>query len=1504
MVAGEASSRLANAPTDNVKAHHRRTSSLWVPPSRPAFSNPAPIIRHKAERSSRALKSLLPCGACCCAATASSAAQPEFRKVLPNHKFDSNTPRYEHPNRRNYADNRICTTKYTLLTFLPKNLFEQFHRAANLYFIFIVILNMTIGAFGRYISMIPITFVLMVTAVKDAFEDYRRYKSDVKINHSTCRVWDNEQSRYRKMEWRNVLVGDFVHLSCNEIIPADILLLRSSDENGICYVETSNLDGESSLKQRQIIVSMGSASVDFTPRNFTATVYCEQPNNQIYRFNGYVQQENGLKEPVSKMNLLLRGCGVRNTDFVEGIVLYAGRDTKAMLNNSGPRYKRSELERLTNWDIIWCVLILLVMCFTGAIFSAIWLSSFADPYRVPFLTFIENIDVLNPELEGFINFWSYVIVLQVMIPISLYVSIEIIKLGQIYLISQDVNLYHESADKRIQCRALNIPEELGQVQFVMSDKTGTLTENQMKFRRCYVAECDYGTETSTATTSSAATSSSSEVDHELLSRLARTSESFLARGDLSFEDHSPSSDLMHFFINMAICNTVVVNAQPHQDHLDESGFFVGDSFIAGNSTFHLQSPTSNTPPPRALRGSCDVGRSNFSAIPKVSFACTHVNSSSALNEPSTSVKLHFDGTTAGVANNDMSDLSALTDQPIVFSTDASSAVVDFHLDHVHITDSDKRVECTATSFNHSRAADSTLKVVASGLSGSEAKKRETSADEIESVEMRSGGCDRQAVHTDEVNKCDVESDRMTSDGGEDVASEAREGWTTPEHEAIASAPSHSSSVPEHLSTAADMPHPSLALGHLLGGDMFRLSSSKLLSLNFSKLYMKGFKLSPLLRFKKAASTEDQLENEVVQNPIYEAESPDELALVQAASDYGIRLCSRHLRSTLVQIVNGGHILKYKVLHVLPFDSDRKRMSVVVRDRTGRIIVYCKGADSAILPVISERFSSSSRGAKILAKADEYISLYASCGLRTLCLCKRLLSEEEYTIWKLEHNRAEMALDDRDKRLSESAHRIENELELLGVSAIEDRLQDGVPECIDSLRRAGISVWVLTGDKIETAVNIAYASKLFSPSMELIQLSARSESDTGEMLDVMLERMCREAAGSEARISSLTRRIPPLSTDSSHSALLCKQSMISESKQFGVVISGATLAFCLLSSNLSKFLRIVERSSSVLCCRATPLQKASVVKLVKEQLKGKVLAIGDGANDVSMIQCADVGVGISGQEGMQAVMASDFAFARFRFLSRLLLVHGHWCYYRLALIILYFFYKNALFVFVLFWCQVYNGFSAQVPIDPIYLMVYNLLFTSVPSLLFGMIDQNASGELLLKHPFLYAEGRCSKLYRWYSFWVNMLDALWQSAAIYFTAHLVFDDTDCEVWKFGFVLCTQLLFVNSFHFAILVNLWTSAVLLSLVLSMVAYFVFALIYNAVVSPSFNVKDPPVMVADFAVCDIRFWLVVLLSGAIALAPRMVVTVLMNTFYPSAVLRERMRQREKERMQREKTLD
>ncbi|MFH4974459.1 hypothetical protein AB6A40_001168 [Gnathostoma spinigerum] len=1383
-----------------VKAHHRKTSSLWIPPSRPTFSNPSSVIKHKAESSKRAIKRVLPFPIPWCCGSVTSDSTPTFRIVRPNHRFDPRTARYNHPNRVAYTDNRVCTTKYNLLTFLPKNLFEQFHRAANLYFMLIIILNMAVGAFGRYVAFLPVAFVLLVTAIKDAFEDYRRYKSDMKINHSTCRVWDNEQQRYRKMEWRNVLVGDFVHLSCNEIIPADMLLLRSSDANGICYVETSNLDGETSLKQRQIIASMQGTSSDFIPPHFQNSVFCEQPNNQIYRFSGYVEHEKNEKELIGKHNLLLRGCAIRNTDFVEGIVLYAGNDTKAMLNNSGPRYKRSALERLTNYDIMWCVLLLLCLCITGAILSAIFLSLQPNPYLTPYLTYVADTEPMNPFLEGFIIFWNYIIVLQVMIPISLYVSIEIIKLGQIFFISQDLNLYSESGDKSIECKALNIPEELGQIQYIMSDKTGTLTENQMIFRRCTVGNENYGSDENSSSraelldTSEEAGSKGIDriiIDQQLKCNLSEAVMWYLRTLNLlkdkdyasalsrehgnsmrNVVNPSECADIIHFFITMSLCNTVVVNAQPHQDHLDEYGSLVGDTFFTGNSLFHLDPVESATKKAKQL-----------SAMKDAVHYCNQ-----------TPQKVLFFG-----------EKPTDDEQETSFSRNANQNISE--ASHMQKSESDGVIQMSR------------------------------------SPEL--------------------------------------------EHTAL----SQTTSPAANLSST---PTPS-------SRDSSRsFSSSKLLNLNLSKLHMKGIKLNSLIRFKKPASCEDLLEDDVVQNPIYEAESPDELALVEAASEYGIRLCRRYSRWALLKFDLTGTVLKYSVLHVLPFDSTRKRMSVIVKDSTGCITLYCKGADSAIFPLISDSFRDSERGGAIVLRAEQAVSVYASYGLRTLCLCKRVLNEEEYTSWKLLHDEAEMDVKDREKLLTESAIRIENGLDLLGVTGIEDRLQDGVPQCIYALRQAGFVIWVLTGDKVETAVNIAYATKLFSPSMELIHLDSKNEWDTGKLLRLTISKM-REGLPVGPKSSSLQRRIDACTlTNYSENSFLSSRSRYSI--EYGLVIGGTTLSHCLLPFNMPLFIQVISRSRAVLCCRVTPLQKASIVKLAKNQLKGKVLAIGDGANDVSMIQCADVGIGISGQEGMQAVMASDFALPRFRFLTNLLLVHGHWCYYRLALTILYFFYKNALFVFVLFWCQLFNGFSAQVPIDPIYLMIFNFLFTGVPPLIFGITDQDASSKLLIEYPFLYDQGRRSKLYRAYSFWFNILDAVWQSSVIYLISHMVYERTECDINTFGFVLCAQLVLVNCLHLLLLSKYWTSALMLSLLASIVAYFIFALLYSFIASFIFITNNPPVMVAEEAIVDLRFWLILLVSSVIALAPRALGMIVLNTISPDPVLHQRMiendfKQRKKKRM-------
>ncbi|XP_071452403.1 phospholipid-transporting ATPase VD isoform X2 [Hetaerina americana] len=1342
------------------------------------------------------------------------------RTVVPNHLVSPDTPAKRHPNRA-FPTNRIRTTKYTFLSFLPKNLFEQFHRMANLYFLFIVLLNWfpAINAFGKEVAMIPVAFVLGVTAIKDMFEDRRRHASDKRINNSTCRVYKSEQQQYKRVLWKDVRVGDLVHLSNNEMVPADILLLRSSDPHGVCFLDTCNLDGETNLKQRLVARGFVEKQDCFQPDKFQSVVEVDGPTTRIYRFHGEIVHPSGERVSVATENLLLRECRLKNTDFIEGIVVYAGHESKAMLNNGGPRYKRSALERQMNVDVVWCVVILLVLCIVGAVGCKLWLSSYDDqPFSVPFIPYTSD-----PAIEGVLAFWTFIIILQVMIPLSLYVTLEMTKLIQVYHIHHDVELYDENTNKRIECRALNIPEELGQIQYLFSDKTGTLTENKMIFQRCTVGGVDYNhpstdnsdkTRPGSPTPIVANTKLKEELAWEAWQAGAGAFPSDVRGGRFA----PPPTRVREFLTLMAVCNTVVVTHHPHVDQMNASGVIEPkpvESSVKNQSEKSRFLWWRHGNMPRMRKRSTSVATYNRNAAHD-----SMLEGKNTLSSPTPSGGAST-SSPSSVSANTLSDskYSRLDEsRSVTPSPPPSSGARPRHL------------EFLPTSTNVSRP----LSPIQS--SSETATPEESPAPARLS---RSGGSDSLTLL-----RGSGKEGRVAGEVGDEGEDDAEDSGDT------------SRTITKAWREDGDSP----AVG----------------------LSMKG-------RGAQAAGSPSHSIYEDTR-PIYEAESPDELALVNAAYAYGCRLLHRSPRSATISLPGEG-VLELEVLQVLPFDSSRKCMSVVLRHpNTREIFLYCKGADSAIVSQLARTDNPWMQ--QTIMKTQQHLNGYARNGLRVLMMGRRSLSEVEYNEWLRVHHEVELATDNRERRIRDSYSRLECNLTLLGATGIEDRLQEGVPETISALIRAGIVVWVLTGDKPETAVNVAYSARLFSPQMRILKLTARSREGAESMIAVYLAEIQREASGGAVLLDGM-----PVNEVAANTEGLTRPTAVHLQKR-ALVVDGKTLTYILPKQcNLVRpFLELTRYCSSVLCCRVTPLQKSYIVRVVKEELNMRTLAIGDGANDVSMIQAADVGMGISGQEGMQAVMASDFAISRFRFLERALLVHGHWCYDRLSRMVLYFFYKNATFVFLIFWYQLYCGFSGSVMIDQMYLLLYNLLFTSLPPIAIGVYDRDAPDDLLLSQKALYRQGRLGLIYQTHSFWATMADSLYQSIVIFFVTEAAYHDTDVGIWEFGTTITTSCMFVMLLHVAVETRSWTVIHFLFIMASIIAFYIFSIMYNTLCIQCFGLPSNYWVIVK-TMGSVAYWAVIILSSVLALLPRFVVKGLKGTLFPNDVMVALLERRRREEL-------
>ncbi|KAG6843812.1 hypothetical protein H0H87_000218 [Tephrocybe sp. NHM501043] len=626
---------------------------------------------------------------------------------------------------------------------------------------------------------------------------------------------------------------------------------------------------------------------------------------------------------------------------------------------------------------------------------------------------------------------------------------------------------------------------------------------------------------------------------------------------------------------------------------------------------------------------------------------------------------------------------------------------------------------------------------------------------------------------------------------------------------------------------------------------------------------------------------------------YKAQSPDEAALVQAAADVGYIFRGRDVDILTLETPfsandeegQGRHFEKYKLLNILEFTSARKRMSVVLRkldDDDGRVFLLCKGADNVIFERLREGGEGEGR-----EDTERHLGEFASEGLRTLTLAYKVIPEAEYEAWSERYHAATVAMDDRDEKIEAVSDELEQDLRLLGATAIEDRLQDGVPETIADLKRAGIKIWVATGDKLETAIAIGHSTNLIGRESNIIvirgssggrpvyQQMVHAAEEFFPEADLLSDEAVNHSASYNPRPSTSSRsedRQYPLRRIDTGLSSIVGSNNGDRPGGFVLVIDGGALEYALADDeNKRLLLRLAMLCEGVICCRVSPLQKALIVRLVKDGLGAMTLAIGDGANDVSMIQSADVGVGISGEEGLQAVNSSDYAIAQFRFLKRLLLVHGHWSYARNGNMILNFFYKNIVCIGVLWWFQIYCGWSSNYVFEYTYLLFWNSFWTIAPVIAIGLFDRIVDAHVLMDLPELYRYGREGRWFGLKWFTIYMFDGVVQT--------MVF---------------SSVIVANLFN-GLNTNVWTGWVFFAVFIGIILVFIYTAVYAAI-APGWFVT-PMWGYNNYLWPSAYFWLCLPLTICLALAPRYIAKAWKFGFAPDDIdIMRYIRKKEPER--------
>ncbi|KAI5840221.1 phospholipid-translocating P-type ATPase [Morchella snyderi] len=1257
---------------------------------------------------------------------------------------------------KEYIGNTIRSSRYTIWSFLPKQLFAQFSKLANFYFLCVSILQMipTLSTTGTYTTIVPLLFFITLSMTKEGYDDYRRYKLDKVENNRCAQILHSSKASddcdlpstprfWAETKWRNIRVGDIVKLERDNSVPADIIILHSDGPRGIAYVETMALDGETNLKSKQAlpIISEQCDTIDKLGA-FKAQVVVEDPNMDLYNFEGKVTVGNETK-PLTNSQVIYRGSVIRNTSNMWGLVIFTGEESKIRMNaNKNPRTKAPSLQAIVNKIVLIIVVFVIALAVFNTVAYRLWRNR--TERRSWYLT--------NSSVAFFPIFASYVIMFNTLIPLSLYVSLEIIKLAQMFLLN-DIDMYDPETDTPMEARTSTINEDCGQVSYIFSDKTGTLTDNAMLFRKLSVGGQAWL--------------------HDL--DIQREAGELAGRSNLGKRRREKGK---------------------------------GKAKIIGRSkSVHMNTKGTDPEPHRTRKSFGDMAyiQQVETTLPKSSLdgRLRNKSSSNSLQWRSTAIPQK-----AQPQLSTMDLLYYLQNHPhTFFARKARFFLLSIALCHTCIPEVDDDGNIT-----YQAASPDELALV-------------RAAQELGYITI-----DRQ------INKISIKT-FPNGPMGEPLIED---------YEILEVI--EFSSKRKRMSIIVRMPNGKFCV-FCKGADTTIIELLRLRDLAKQKA------LEVERRANKRKSLEAQ---EVIRRTSMQRTSIGGRSSIGGRPSFGgpgrPSMSTNRLKPIQDEFSDWLRDKEQDVdmsstddesIHSRPSAQFANRHSIAF----GEINVPLEREISE--DMVDENIAADE--AKVVERCFAHINDFATDGLRTLLYAHRFLDEQEYTGWKKIYAEATTSLVDRQSLIEKAADMIERDFELGGATAIEDKLQKGVPETIDKLRRAGIKLWMLTGDKRETAINIGHSCRLIKDYSNIIVLDKRDGYIERKMAEAILEINAGKVA---------------------HSV---------------VVVDGGTLASIDEDETLkSLFFDIAIITDSVICCRASPSQKASLVKTIRTKVnKSVTLAIGDGANDIAMIQEAHVGIGITGKEGLQAARVSDYSMAQFRFLLKFLLVHGRWNYVRICKYTVGTFWKELLFYLTQALFQRSNGFTGTSFYESWSLSMFNTLFTSLPVIILGIFEKDLSPATLLAVPELYRKGQLNEgfNFRIYLGWMFLASS--QAVLNYymmFTLYAPRLTVDNGIYAMGVITYSVVVTLVSAKLQLLeTHNKTVIVAATFVLSVGGWFLWNIILGETYSNNviYNVKDG--ILRRFGK-DLTWWLVYIFCLSACLILDLALISIRAAFWPTDV--------------------